>query len=167
MGGHGALVCALRNPTLYSSASAFAPICHPRYAFRTCAHHSACPWGTKAFTGYLGPDQSAWAVCCLLQPFRNIFLLRLTSTLLSRALPPHVACSWQTYDATELARAYSGPRQEFLVDQGTADKFLAEQLKPIDFVRACAESGLLRVRTPHAFVLFLSVLRARFLCVLR
>ncbi len=39
------------------------------------------------------------------------------------------------------------------MDQGTADKFLAEQLKPIDFVRACAESGLLRVRTPpHALL---------------
>lgn len=44
MGGHGALVCHLKNPGKYSSASAFAPICNP----------TACPWGEKAFTGYLG-----------------------------------------------------------------------------------------------------------------
>jgi S-formylglutathione hydrolase len=50
MGGHGALICALKNPQLYQSVSAFAPICYP----------SACAWGQKAFTGYLGNDQSAW-----------------------------------------------------------------------------------------------------------
>jgi S-formylglutathione hydrolase len=44
MGGHGALVCALKNPGLYQSVSAFAPICNP----------INCPWGVKAFTGYLG-----------------------------------------------------------------------------------------------------------------
>lgn len=44
MGGHGALVCALKNPGAYKSVSAFAPICHP----------TKCPWGEKAFTGYLG-----------------------------------------------------------------------------------------------------------------
>lgn len=50
MGGHGALVMALRNPEKYLSVSAFAPICHP----------SQCPWGEKAFTGYLGNDRSHW-----------------------------------------------------------------------------------------------------------
>lgn len=50
MGGHGALVCALRNPGRYRSVSAFAPIAAP-------AH---CPWGEKAFTGYLGPQRAAW-----------------------------------------------------------------------------------------------------------
>ncbi|HWJ96097.1 MAG TPA: S-formylglutathione hydrolase, partial [Telluria sp.] len=50
MGGHGALVLALRNPGLFSSLSAFAPIAAP----------SRCPWGEKAFTGYLGPDRAAW-----------------------------------------------------------------------------------------------------------
>jgi S-formylglutathione hydrolase len=50
MGGHGALVLALRNPTLFRSVSAFAPIAAP----------SICPWGEKAFTGYLGADQEAW-----------------------------------------------------------------------------------------------------------
>ena len=51
MGGHGALVCALRNPGLYKSLSAFAPIAAPM----------RCPWGKKAFKGYLGDDQAAWA----------------------------------------------------------------------------------------------------------
>lgn len=50
MGGHGALVCALRNPDRYRSLSAFAPISAP----------SRVPWGQKAFKGYLGEDQSAW-----------------------------------------------------------------------------------------------------------
>jgi S-formylglutathione hydrolase len=51
MGGHGALVLALRNPTLYKSVSAFAPIAAP----------SQCPWGHKAFGNYLGDDRQAWA----------------------------------------------------------------------------------------------------------
>ena len=50
MGGHGALVLGLRNPDLFRSLSAFAPIAAP----------SLCPWGEKAFSGYLGSDQAAW-----------------------------------------------------------------------------------------------------------
>ncbi|MAO12015.1 S-formylglutathione hydrolase [Marinobacter sp.] len=50
MGGHGALICALKNPGYYKSVSAFAPIANP----------IACPWGQKAFKGYLGDDQSKW-----------------------------------------------------------------------------------------------------------
>src|SRR5688572_13655101 len=50
MGGHGALVIALRNPDRYRSVSAFAPIAAP----------SQCPWGDKAFGGYLGADRSRW-----------------------------------------------------------------------------------------------------------
>lgn len=50
MGGHGALVCALRNPGRYQSLSAFAPICNPM----------AAPWGEKAFSRYLGEDHSSW-----------------------------------------------------------------------------------------------------------
>ena len=95
MGGHGALVCALRNPGVYRSVSAFAPISAPMQ----------CPWGIKAFGGYLGPDRS----------------------------------KWRQYDASELVRA-----QPFggliLVDQGLADKFLAEQLKPELFEAACRGS---------------------------
>ena len=51
MGGHGALVCGLKNPEQYASISAFAPIAAP----------SLCPWGKKAFTGYLGKDTQQWA----------------------------------------------------------------------------------------------------------
>lgn len=50
MGGHGALTLALRNPGLYRSVSAFAPICAPMQ----------CPWGQKAFRNYLGEDQQNW-----------------------------------------------------------------------------------------------------------
>lgn len=50
MGGHGALVCALRNRDRYRSVSAFSPICAP----------SRCPWGQKAFSNYLGADQTQW-----------------------------------------------------------------------------------------------------------
>ncbi|MBF1999585.1 MAG: S-formylglutathione hydrolase [Synechococcales cyanobacterium M58_A2018_015] len=50
MGGHGALICALKNPRQYRSVSAFAPIVAPM----------RCPWGQKAFTGYLGSDQATW-----------------------------------------------------------------------------------------------------------
>ena len=50
MGGHGSLMAALKNPGMYKSASAFSAICNPMN----------CPWGTKAFTGYLGEDKEAW-----------------------------------------------------------------------------------------------------------
>src|ERR1700739_1015208 len=50
MGGHGALTGALRNPTRYRAASAFAPIVAP----------SQVPWGNKALGGYLGPNKQAW-----------------------------------------------------------------------------------------------------------
>lgn len=50
MGGHGALICYLRNPGRYRSVSAFAPICHP----------SKSPWGQKALGGYLGEEHSDW-----------------------------------------------------------------------------------------------------------
>ncbi len=51
MGGHGALTIALRNPDRYRSVSAFAPIAAPKQ----------CPWGQKAFSGYLGPDRGQWS----------------------------------------------------------------------------------------------------------
>lgn len=59
MGGHGAMVIALRNPDRYCSVSAFSPICAP----------SNCPWGEKAFANYLGEDRDAWGAydsCTLL-----------------------------------------------------------------------------------------------------
>ncbi|MES2854805.1 MAG: S-formylglutathione hydrolase, partial [Bdellovibrionota bacterium] len=84
MGGHGALVCGLREPTKFKSVSAFAPIVNPM----------AAPWGKKAFTGYLGTDET----------------------------------KWEAYDACALLRAGHTHPQEVLVDQGSTDKFLKEQL---------------------------------------
>lgn len=52
MGGHGALICALRNPEQYTSVSALAPIAAP----------TQCPWGQKAFTNYLGEDEENWDI---------------------------------------------------------------------------------------------------------
>ncbi|MEH2449708.1 MAG: S-formylglutathione hydrolase [Nostoc sp.] len=94
MGGHGALVCAMRNPELYKSVSAFAPITAPM----------RCPWGQKAFSGYLGSNQE----------------------------------SWRAYDASELVKQV-GYHSPILIDQGTADKFLVEQLMPEVFEQACAD----------------------------
>ena len=51
MGGHGALVIGLREPDQWASISALSPICAP----------IQCPWGQKAFAGYLGNDQSSWS----------------------------------------------------------------------------------------------------------
>ncbi|HEX7639647.1 MAG TPA: S-formylglutathione hydrolase [Burkholderiaceae bacterium] len=96
MGGHGALTLALRHPGLAASVSAFAPIAAPMQ----------CPWGVKAFAGYLGDDRAAWAA----------------------------------HDATALVRV--GARTPpLLVDQGLADKFLAEQLHVDAFEAACREAG--------------------------
>ena len=50
MGGHGALTIHLKNPELFKTVSAFAPIAAPM----------RCPWGNKAFSNYLGPDQETW-----------------------------------------------------------------------------------------------------------
>ncbi|KPJ81746.1 MAG: S-formylglutathione hydrolase [Gammaproteobacteria bacterium SG8_30] len=60
MGGHGALVAALRNPRTFRSVSAFAPIVSPM----------RCPWGEKAFSRYLGPDRESWRgydACALIE----------------------------------------------------------------------------------------------------
>lgn len=50
MGGHGALICALKNPDAYKSVSAFSPICNP----------INCGWGKGCFTAYLGEDTKTW-----------------------------------------------------------------------------------------------------------
>ncbi|MCC2973737.1 S-formylglutathione hydrolase [Massilia sp. IC2-476] len=99
MGGHGALMMALRNPGLFRSVSAFAPIAAPVRS----------PWGKKAFGGYLGADEAAW----------------------------------RAYDATELMSAMTEAPFPggILIDQGLADKFLAEQLYPEAFEEACARAG--------------------------
>jgi S-formylglutathione hydrolase len=71
MGGHGALVLALRNPGLFRSVSAFAPIAAPMQ----------CPWGEKAFSGYLGADRHRWRdydasalMASMQQPFQTILI---------------------------------------------------------------------------------------------
>ena len=96
MGGHGALICALKNPERYLSVSAFAPIVAPM----------RCPWGQKAFTNYLGSDRE----------------------------------TWRAYDASELVLTaqYNRP---ILIDQGTEDKFISNQLLPEAFEEACAKVG--------------------------
>ena len=96
MGGHGALICALKNPGRYASVSAFAPITNP----------VNCPWGEKAFSGYLGDDRE----------------------------------SWKAWDACELV-ATAKEKLPLLVDQGEADNFLEEQLKPEALKAACDAAG--------------------------
>lgn len=71
MGGHGALTIAFKNPTGFRSVSAFSPITNP----------TQCPWGQKAFSGYLGSDESTWQdydACELMRsrgPFANLPIL--------------------------------------------------------------------------------------------
>jgi S-formylglutathione hydrolase len=85
MGGHGALICYLKNPGKYLSVSAFAPICNP----------SNGVWGQKAFSNYLGDDRSDWA----------------------------------EYDAAVLI-GNAEEKLPLLIDQGTEDEWLSDQLKP-------------------------------------
>lgn len=96
MGGHGALICALKNPGRYRSVSAFAPITNPM----------DCPWGHKAFGNYLGDDRE----------------------------------QWKQWDTCALI-ANAPERLPLLVDQGEADNFLAEQLKPEALEAAAAAAG--------------------------
>ncbi len=96
MGGHGALVIALRNPGRYRSVSAFSPIVAP----------SQVPWGRKAFGAYLGDESEAW----------------------------------RQWDAVELV-ASAAERLPLLVEQGDADEFLEEQLRPELLQAACTAAG--------------------------
>ncbi len=50
MGGHGALICALKNPGVYASVSAFAPLCNPM----------GMAWGRECMSAYLGDDVKLW-----------------------------------------------------------------------------------------------------------
>ena len=97
MGGHGALICALKNPGTYKSVSAFAPIANP----------VECAWGEGCFGTYLGDDRAAW----------------------------------QAWDAACLIRAGANPGP-ILVDQGMADNFLSDQLKPEHLSAACHDAGV-------------------------
>ena len=98
MGGHGALMIALRNPQRYASVSAFSPIVAP----------SQVPWGQKAFSAYLGDDQSTWA----------------------------------NYDSLALMKQSAHSKKlPLLIDQGSGDEFLAEQLKPELFAQAAKDAN--------------------------
>jgi S-formylglutathione hydrolase len=102
MGGHGALTLAMRHPGRFRSLSAFAPICAP----------NQCPWGEKAFSGYLGEpggDRAQW-------------LAHDASALMK----------------SQTAAPYP---QGILIDQGLEDKFLAGQLYPEAFEAACFAAG--------------------------
>ncbi|HEX2083995.1 MAG TPA: S-formylglutathione hydrolase [Xanthomonadaceae bacterium] len=96
MGGHGALIVALKNPGRYRSVSAFSPIVAPMQV----------PWGEKAFTQYLGEDRE----------------------------------TWKAWDATELVRS-ARERLPLLVEQGGADEFLEQQLRPQLLQAACEAAG--------------------------
>ncbi|WP_334173867.1 S-formylglutathione hydrolase [Pseudoxanthobacter sp.] len=97
MGGHGAIVLALRNPGRFRSVSAFAPIAQPTTA----------GWSRPAFEKYLGPDESVW----------------------------------RGWDSTLLIE--DGQRlDELLVDQGTADSFLNDGLRPWLLEEACRKAGI-------------------------
>ena len=98
MGGHGALIVALRNHQLFRSLSAFAPICSSTQS----------KWGKFAFTQYLGDNQR----------------------------------TWQQYDACHLIRTHAWPHGEILIDQGLADPYLLDQLKPDLFEAACMQSNV-------------------------
>ncbi|HRD65857.1 MAG TPA: S-formylglutathione hydrolase [Candidatus Competibacter sp.] len=93
MGGHGALICALKEPDRYRSVSAFAPICHPM----------ACSWGQGCFKAYLGSNREDWVA----------------------------------YDTVRLIEEGTSAIP-LLIDQGTADEFLAQQLHPTSLERICA-----------------------------
>jgi len=97
MGGHGALVAALRNPGRYRSCSAFAPIVHPMTA----------GWSRPALAAYLGPDESAW----------------------------------RKWDAVALIEDGARP-PDLLVDQGSADSFLQDGLRPWLLAEACTAAGV-------------------------
>ena len=97
MGGHGAITLALKNPGLFRSVSAFAPIVHP----------STADWSRPAFAKYLGADERAW----------------------------------RAYDTVSLIE--DGKRvKELLVDQGTADSFLENGLRPWLLTEAVKGTGI-------------------------
>ncbi|XP_036857988.1 S-formylglutathione hydrolase isoform X2 [Manis javanica] len=138
MGGHGALICALKNPGKYKSVSAFAPICNP----------VLCPWGKKAFSGYLGTDQNKWkAVVYFIVGIRRPCRITKSQDLglvgLYRSSPFHSLKMKKAYDATHLVKSYPGSQLDILIDQGKDDQFLSDgQLLPDNFIAACTEKKI-------------------------
>ncbi|MGB0564394.1 MAG: S-formylglutathione hydrolase [Spirulinaceae cyanobacterium] len=76
MGGHGALICALKNPQQYRSVSALAPIAAPMQ----------CPWGQKALTAYLGDDPSAWSAYDASELMRTVGSPRFADILIDQGM---------------------------------------------------------------------------------
>ena len=107
MGGHGAMVLALRNPEIYRSCSAFAPITQP----------STADWSQRAFREYLGSDKS----------------------------------NWREWDSVCLIE--DGARiDSLLVDQGDADDFLDDGLRPQLLAKACTDANIeLTLRMQHGY----------------
>ena len=97
MGGHGALIMALRNPKKYKSCSAFAPIVEP----------SSAGWSSEAFKKYIGLNKENWSM----------------------------------YDSVALVKnGHTFP--EILIDQGEADSFLDEGLRPWLLTEACKNTSI-------------------------
>jgi len=97
MGGHGALIMALRNPQKYKSCSAFAPIVEP----------SSASWSSEAFKKYIGLNKECWDM----------------------------------YDSVSLVKkGYVFP--EILIDQGEADSFLEEGLRPWLLADVCKNTSI-------------------------
>ena len=97
MGGHGALISALKNPGMFRSVSAFAPICNP----------TKCGWGEGCFGAYLGKNET----------------------------------SWRAYDATCLIED-GAEAIPMLIDHGTGDEFLVDQLFPQNLSAVCKEKNI-------------------------
>ncbi len=119
MGGHGAMVIALREPAAWMSVSAFAPICAP----------SECAWGRKALGQYLGDDPDLW----------------------------------KTYDTCALVTRATR-HIPLLVEQGSQDSFLAEQLQPERLQQVCTAHGYpltyrLREGYDHSYFFIASFIR--------
>ncbi|MCJ1400418.1 hypothetical protein MMC11_003623 [Xylographa trunciseda] len=155
MGGHGALTLFLKNPQLYKSVSAFAPIANP----------SNCPWGQKAFGGYFGADAkeqwSAHDATELLKRYKGgplDVLIDIVRTVSSRCIalraqtstppfpsPPFFACTLALLYITHLNRLRElHPLTARLTAgaQGTNDNFYKQkQLLPENFAAAAKQAG--------------------------
>ena len=145
MGGHGALICALKNPMKFASVSAFAPICNP----------SKCPWGEKAFGGYLGDNKDDWADYDATELVKDFVLDPSVTAPRSVSLVPKD----MEYDTEGNPLNWVPPRDvsgeltwytprylDILIDTGKADQFYKDgQLLPENFLAEAAKNEEVRV----------------------
>ena len=103
MGGHGALTIYLKYPDIFKSISAFAPICSPIKS----------QWGKKAFSSYLGSDESTW----------------------------HSYDATELMLKSSMKWYHNIPRAPILIDQGFRDQFIQDCLYPKLFEEACKKVG--------------------------